>query len=579
MDSPTQKFTSQQAWDIKESAAQRHMARLQPELPTTSMSPDFLRFIPCNLQAKLAFSELIDRKKANMLGEHHLQYLVDNGRGPLRKNIVHQARSEGETTDEEYPDEPEAPDINLGYFRVNFDCPSLTRGSKWVIGRGSEKKKAVNKVNRNVDILLAVPGSRYTKGLLAAHAYLSMHPESGIWMIYAAPESSDHSGRASSGATVMLDDNPILDREFRCLDKPEARLAILDMEFSVQFALSTYEASQKYRELRNKTLKAQGLAIPDTYISGIPLKYDIKAAELAVFSTGLASGTHATVYEAFDPETGELRVVKVVEVKKASAAKMMEPEVEMVTKFADARGLVRQYGWCNSNGDSTMDVNMYPLKLYLVQEKGKGFHKHDWRKATGHENLKLCQDLLHGLVAIHAKGWMHRDITQQNILYFEGDPPRATLCDFGKLHLEKTDTYTALAAWDYLPPEIVQGRSNWYNQSIDVWMLALALVLVWYPDALQGVPRLNNRQIRVAGIKMIRDRLHRVKDSGLASLLNEMLAEDVEGRPTAGQALGYLCFRPLNEQAAKMAKLAEGDRRRPDDDAGDGLHTYASQEL
>ncbi len=579
MDSQTQAFTSQQAREIRENAAQRHKAQLQVESLTTATSPDFLRFIPCNAEAKLAFSEIIDRKKANMLGEHHAQYLVDNGRGPLRKNIIQQARSEGETTDEEYSEELEAPDINLGYFRVNFDCPSLTRGTKWVIGRGSEKKKAVNKVNRNVDILLAVPGSKYSKGLLAAHAYLRMHPESGIWMICAAPESRDRSGDPSSGATVKLEDNLIFDKEFRCLDKPEARLVILNMEFSVQFALNTFEATQKYRESRNTALRAQDIAVPDTYISGIPLKYDIRAADLAVFSTGLASGTHATVYEAFDPQSGELRVVKVIEVKREAAARLLQPEVQMATQFGNARGLIRQYGWCNSNGDRILNVELFPMKLYLVQEKGKGFHKHDWRKVIGHEELKLCQDLLHGLVAIHAEGWMHRDISQQNILYFEGNPARATLCDFGKLHPDKTDTYTALAAWDYLPPEIVQGRSNRYNQSIDIWMLALALVLVWYPDALQGVPRLNNRQIRVAGLKLVRDRLHRVKDSGLAGLLNEMLAENAESRPTASQALGYLCFRNLNEQAAKMAKLAEGERRRPDDDAGDGLHTRASQEL
>lgn len=101
------------------------------------------------------------------------------------------------------------------------------------MGRGSDKKTG-DKVNRNVDILLAVPGSKYTRDFLATHAYLRMHPGSGVWMIYAAPESSVHSGKSSTRATVVLEEEKIFNKGFRCLDKPEARLAILDMEFSVQ---------------------------------------------------------------------------------------------------------------------------------------------------------------------------------------------------------------------------------------------------------------------------------------------------------------------------------------------------------
>ena len=72
---------------------------------------------------------------------------------------------------------------------------------------------------------------------------------------------------------------------------------------------------------------------------------------------------------------------------------------------------------------------------------------------------------------------MHWDITQQNILYFQGNPPEAALCDFGKLYSSTTDTYTTLAAWRYLPPEIVEGRS--LQPRIAIWMLALALIVVW----------------------------------------------------------------------------------------------------
>ena len=95
-----------------------------------------------------------------------------------------------------------------------------------MIGRGSAPK---DENKGNVDILLAAPGSKHTRGLLAAHAYLRMHPASGVWMIHAAPEYSNGSEESAPTAIAMLDDHGIFKNGFRCLHRPEARLSILDM--------------------------------------------------------------------------------------------------------------------------------------------------------------------------------------------------------------------------------------------------------------------------------------------------------------------------------------------------------------
>ena len=565
---PTQAMTSQETRDWMASAVGTQQELTQQHNPPTTKSPDFLRLIPSNETAKLAFSELLARKRAGRLSDHHGRYIVDNGKGLLRKPIKYQARSDGETTDEDYPDEPEAREVNLGFFNVSFDHANVTQSAKWVMGRGSARK-GEDKVTRNVDILLAAPGSQHTKGLLAAHAYLRMHPDSGVWMIHAAPGSSDRSGESTPTTIATLDDHEIFNNGFRCLDKAEARLSILDMDFCVQFALDTYPACESYRELRNLKLSEYKIAIPDTDISGIPLKSDIRVNNLAVFSIGLASGGFGSVYEAFDPESGELRIVKVVEVKNESAVESLQPEIEMADRYPSTRGLVRQYGWCNSNWESTLEVKKYPLNIYLVQRKGQAFNKHSWKDIAPMERLKLFQDLLYGLCTIHQRGWMHRDITRQNILYFKGDPPEAALCDFGKLCFSKTDTYTALAAWNSLPPEIVQGESNPYDQSIDIWMLALALVLSWCPEAFQGVTRLQNGQITSVGLEYLRSYLLRIKNSSLAFLLREMLSKDPKSRPNADQALSNRCFRHLKPKSTQEAVSAEGKRRLSEQDEED----------
>ena len=567
--SPTQAMTSQEFRDWMASTVGSQQKSIQQRSSPTLKSPDFLRLIPLNETAKRALSDLLNRKKAGTLSDHHAQYIVDSGRGPLHKTINYQARAEGETTDEDCPDEPEAPEIiNLGFFKVSFDCANVTNSAKWVMGRGSSRI-GEDKVNRNVDILLAAPGSKFTRGLLAAHAYLRMHPDSGVWMIHAAPGSGNRTEESAPVVMATLDDHEIFNNGFRCLDKPESRLSILGMDFCVQFALTTYPACESYRQLRNRKLEEYDMAVPDTDISGIPLKSDIRAQDFAVFSIGLASGGFGRVYEAFDPESGELRVVKVVELTEESTGDLMAAEIEMAEQYPNTRGLVRQYGWCNSNGDTTLVVKNYPLKIYLVQRKGKAFNKQSWKDIPAIERLKAFQDLLHGLQTIHQRGWIHRDITRQNILYFKGDPPEATLCDFGKLCFSDTDTYTGLAAWSNLPPEIVEGESNIYDQSIDIWMLALALVLTWRPRACQGITRLPNGQISSVGLDVIHSWLSKIKGSNLALLLRAMLSKDPKSRPSAGQALLHPCFQHLKIKSTQEAVSSDGKRRHLEEDGID----------
>lgn len=254
--------------------------------------------------------------------------------------------------------------------------------------------------------------------------------------------------------------------------------------------------------------------------------------------------------------------------------------------FGNTPGLVRQYGWCTSNGDQMMDREDYPLKAYLVLERGLDFRLHDWTK---HESgmaairLRLLRDLLNGIATIHAEGWIHRDVTPQNILLFkarpeQSQPARAALCDFGKLCLRKTNTNTALAAWDFLPPEIVQGQSNVYDQCIDIWMLALALVLVWYPQAAQNISRMQNHQLFASSIEQIQARLPK-EDSGLPELLRTMLAVKVQNRPSAIEALESPCFRNLDVKSAKFSKTSTGERPYQEGEDDEGLHTYESQVL
>ena len=204
------------------------------------------------------------------------------------------------------------------------------------------------------------------------------------------------------------------------------------------------------------------------------------------------------------------------------------------------------------------------MKICFVMEKGKGFNKVDRaEQSTKSDVVFLCKNLLTGLSTLHSQGWMHRDVTLQNILYFEArkdceEREKAGLCDFGKICFIIEATETALAAWKFLPPEIVKGESRVYNLSIDMWMLALALVSSWYPSCMDAIDRSMSSQITRQGLGSIRERLQRLSKVGLPDLLWRMLLEDPALRPTVQEALADPCFR----SAPKDEEDTTGDEKR-----------------
>lgn len=599
----TQRVSTQEFQRIRVEAAQweshlqgHTISSLPAAGDSNDSSPDFLRIVPRNPRAKLAFSELVEKQKVGTLHDHHTQYLVTNGRGPLEKIRSLEPESSDEGGDHGPSGGEGSEEINLGWFRINFDCLTVTTGAKWAIGRGSGNKERSS--NRNIDILLAAPDPKYKRHLLRTHAFLRLHTGSGVWMISAAVGSNVTPMKEIEGppptpnATVFLDDKEIFAEMFRCLTEPHTSLSINGMEYSVQFTPETSVELERYCRFRNKALAMEGITLPRTRITGIPLKSDIRAKEWAVFSEGLGSGTFATVWEGFDPASGDLRAVKRFEVKKPTDVEGLKPELLVANTFGNTTGLVRQYGWCMARGDERLETKKCPFEVYLVLEKGVSFFDYQWGEpglGKSDRKLRLCRDLLEGLATIHRQGWMHRDITPNNILLIEdnpnkSEPERAVLCDFGKVCLKGMDTNTAIAAWYYLPPEVVQFSSAAYNQSIDVWMLAHALVHVWYPPALNNAPRGPTRQLTRKGIDVLQTELFKEK-SNFARLLYGMLNPEPEHRPSAKQAIADPAFRNLDVKPAKVTKPGSGSSSRlvvgEDDDVEQyqASHTRESPEL
>lgn len=538
----------------------------QPSAPDSLREPleEFLRFIPDNEAAQLAFHQLAVKKQNGDLHQHHAQFVTLRGKGLLSDEHGRDHGDTGESSTPESPSEEQRQEqeVYKGHFSVSFEHLGISRGAKWVIGKGLSKVGP----ERNVDILLAAPGSEHRKYLAPAHAYLRMHIQSGAWMINAGmkcnhvksahmqPFSSDEEEATNicPHEPVRCNDRSIRHFEFACLSEPQTSFMVGGLRYIVRFMVNSSALEEIYLQYRNAWLEGQDIAIPDTKVSCIPFDSDVHT-KLAVFRQGLGSGTFGTVYEGFEPMTGDLRAVKKLVLRNDADRAETDLELKALDTFRATNGIVKCYGWCTSSGEQQYLPNppRYPFEIYVSLEKGRSFYQHFHKEGSqvdGIARRNLCWQLLHGLTAIHSKGWMHRDITPMNILYFSREPEHAALCDFGKLCKSRTHTFTALAAWKFLPPEIAPNRVKIYNQKIDIWMLGLALVYSWYPQFQKGKDFRTGKDHSV-----ILNHLVTNDGDDLCLLLASMLAWSPRDRPSAQEALMHDCLqeKPSDDEDLK----------------------------
>ncbi|KAL9098836.1 MAG: hypothetical protein Q9163_005572 [Psora crenata] len=493
---------------------------------------DILKIIPRNFEAMRAFDSVVRLQKAGELSLGHAQFLQITGSYPSNRSTKGPPRNSDETTDELPSDDQgvfNGPTFYEGYFRVRFRQPLVTQGPKWVIGRGSGKKYGPS---RNVDILLAAPGSKDTRGLHAAHAFLHIHKHSGAWLL-------------GAGAEMTVKDQTILPPSSVCLNRPRTEIEIVNMQYIVQFVINTPTIERDYIAERNRVLKEEDVWLPNIDISGIPMENDT-VLESIVFRHGLGSGSFGSVFEGFDPKTGNSRVVKRITLKSVQGISTVSNEIGALERFGGREGILELIDWGNSLNGKELQVSQYPVDIFLVFEKGFAFNKVNWKDSAQGWDVKssLCYQLLMGLQAIHGAKCMHRDITPQNILLFPFKQiPQARLCDFGLFCDRDTDTDTRLAAWKFLPPELEQNRKNEYSQALDIWMLGLALIYSWWPQTLHLEPR--KKQDHMLMYKIVWDD---TQCGALGHLVARMITWDPESRPSAELACKHRCFQGISNQ-------------------------------
>lgn len=172
----------------------------------------------------------------------------------------------------------------------------------------------------------------------------------------------------------------------------------------------------------------------------------------------------------------------------------------------------------------------------------------DWSDVTWDNfslsSVKDCfRGPLQGLAALHAAGYMHRDVHMRNVFLVRSAPPEAVLGDFGKTIQAESASDNCLGPIHTRAPE-VDGQTQ-YTNKIDVWSLGNLLLRIVSPSKqLRGgeSPSVEWHQTVMQYLEEIRRDRAGTFDADMAHLIQCMLTWIPKDRPTASQILEHPCF-------------------------------------
>ncbi|XP_066502358.1 aurora kinase A [Hoplias malabaricus] len=179
----------------------------------------------------------------------------------------------------------------------------------------------------------------------------------------------------------------------------------------------------------------------------------------------LGKGKFGSVYLARERQTKFILALKVLfkkQLEKAGVEHQLRREVEIQSHLRHPN-ILRLYGYFHD-----------PARVYLILEfapKGELYGElqrcgtfDDRRSAT------YIMELADALYYCHSKKVIHRDIKPENLLL--GANGELKIADFGwSVHTPSSRRSTLCGTLDYLPPEMIEGKTH--DEKVDLWSLGV----------------------------------------------------------------------------------------------------------
>ncbi|WP_414578245.1 GUN4 domain-containing protein [Anabaena sp. CCY 9402-a] len=209
----------------------------------------------------------------------------------------------------------------------------------------------------------------------------------------------------------------------------------------------------------------------------------------------LGSGGFGITYQALEPSTGKLYAIKTLNQQMQLRSDFAEQQVKFINEALTIKGF----------------DHPHILKVHEVIQEGELFgvvmeyidgvtlfqYVQDQGQLSEMEALIYIDQIGQALELIHQKGYLHRDIKPQNII-FRQHKQEAVLIDFGLTRNLATQSMTNSFTQGYAPIEQYRRKGN-FGTHTDVYALAATLYYLLTSDGLKKeeeehpVPALNRK--------------------------------------------------------------------------------------
>ncbi|KAL8641275.1 MAG: hypothetical protein Q9228_001894 [Teloschistes exilis] len=388
------------------------------------------------------------------------------------------------SSDSEQSSKPPPQQIGFwtGYYSLALNDASRKLGlAPWRVGKGTTKYK---EEDRGVDLLLIGPGNQKHK-VTDVHAMIRFHPVSGVLMLVGM-----HDSKHNNKKSIRYED-PTGNGEIELGHNMQHVLFLRrnafwigDLYYVFEFEDLDENQYRIYREYRDGLYRAAQLQAPHPALSAIPRASDKKFGPFIRMGS-MGKGAFGWVYAGVDARTGDPLAIKEHSAKSLAESDSVVEEIDVGKMFSNRTGLLPTiHAFCEHRElqflfNDVCDESSH--KIYSSSPLAIG----DFRnfshspRTTPSQLIEFYRGPLLGLKALHAAGYMHRDVSRANLLVTSRVPPEAVLHDFGKAIKAPRDHRTDLGPRFTLAPE-VDGMTK-YNNKIDIWSLAFSFCQIAFP--------------------------------------------------------------------------------------------------